>query len=73
MRASELREQMEKAKTDGESFELRRILVELAARSIEGLKLYKPLPTAEAFHRRSRKRANCQGWQSSRQNSCYLR
>ena len=51
MRASELREQMEKAKTDGESFELRRILVELAARSIEGLKLYKPLPTAEAFHR----------------------
>lgn len=41
---------MEQAKTDGESFELRRILVELAARSIEGLKLYHPLPTAEFFH-----------------------
>lgn len=35
----------------GEEHEMRRLVVEMAARQMEGLKLYKPLPIGEAFHK----------------------
>lgn len=35
---------------DGDAFELRRLLAEAAARRVEALKLYEPMPLQQAFH-----------------------